>query len=156
MKINKRSSRDANLYVFSHEHHHALIFASRLKKAAKTDAETIGNYIRHFWKDYLHAHFENEERYLLPHLTDKTLKTRLLDEHKLIKNTVEQVQQRKENPIKIAETLAELIRNHVKFEEKLLFPWIQQHLTGEQLGKIGQNLQHIRITADDFSPAFWE
>jgi len=44
----------------------------------------------------------------------------------------------------------------VKFEEKLLFPWLQNNLSSDQLKSIGDALKHVEVKAHEFEPKFWE
>ena len=142
MKINKKASRDPNLYIFSHEHHHGLVFSVRLKKANKTDSATLKKYILHFWNNALVDHFKNEEDLFLDHLTQKEIKNQFINEHKSIREQ--------------ALDLSVQLKAHIKFEEKILFPWLQDNLSQELLNKIGTSLENIEVKADDFEPKFWE
>jgi len=156
MKINKKASRNENLYVFSHEHHHGLVFAVRLKKAAQTDTETLKKYVRHFWNTALNAHFKNEEELFLHLITDQDLRTQFLAEHKLINSIVDDIKTSKEGIVKKSTDLSEQLKLHVKFEEKLLFPWLQNNLSWGELNQIGESLKSIEVKAHEFEPKFWE
>ncbi len=156
MKINPHSSRNKNLYVFSHEHHHALIFASRLQKAKNTDEGTLKRYIHNFWGNYLDEHFSNEERSFLHHIEVFGLKEQFLSEHEKICSLVNDITISKDHITEKAFELSGLIKWHVKFEEKKLFPWLQENLSEEELEEIGVSLENVEVTADDFEPKFWE
>ncbi len=156
MKINKKASRNENLYVFSHEHHHGLVFAVRLKKAAQTDIETLKKYVHHFWNTALDAHFKKEEELFLHLITDQGLRTQFLAEHKQINSIVDDIETSKEGIIKKSIDLSEQLKLHVKFEEKLLFPWLQNNLSPDELNQIGESLKSIKVKAHEFEPKFWE
>lgn len=155
MKINKKASRNKNLYVFSHEHHHTLVFSVRLKKASKTNVETLKKFINHFWSNSLEDHFKNEEKLFLKYLKNTELRNQFLAEHKQINSVVSEINSSDENIIKKALELSELLKLHVKFEEKLLFPWLQDNIETDKLDEIGKALESIVVKADDFEPKFW-
>ena len=58
------------------------------------------------------------------------------------------------NLVEKALDLSEQLKLHVKFEEKLLFPWLQNNLSSDQLKSIGE-AQHVE-KAHEFEPKFWE
>ncbi len=155
MKINKQSSRDANLYIFSHKHHHALIFANWFKKAQQMVSATLKKYVQYFWDMYFNSHFKKEKTFLLPHLTDEELQSQFLNEHKPLQNQVMEIPDKNEEINEKNRHLSNLIQNHIKFEEWQFSPWIQEHLSEAELRKIGKGLAHIEITADDFIPEFF-
>ena len=76
--------RNENLLIFSHEHHHGLIFCSRLQKAKQASNSVLKTYIIDFWDNYLDEHFINEEKLFLPLLENDELTIQFLHEHKLI------------------------------------------------------------------------
>jgi len=156
MKINKKSSRNENLYVFSHEHHHGLVFAVRLKKASQTNSETLKKYALHFWNTALDAHFKNEEELFLHLLTNKDIKAQFLREHKLINSLINDIQSANEDFIQKARELSDQLKLHIKFEEKVLFPWLQDNLSPDELYQIGESLKSIEVKVHEFEPKFWE
>jgi len=155
-KVNPKSSRDENLYVFSHEHHHGLIFAVRLRKAHQADAETLKRYIKDFWEDSLDAHFNNEENSLLNYITDVELKQRFLSEHQQIRALYKDIESVDADLVEKAKRFGVLINDHIRFEERILFPWLQENLTSAELKKIGSSLNETDVCAHTFSPRFWE
>ncbi len=156
MKINKKASRNENLYVFSHEHHHGLVFAVRLKKASQTDSVTLKKYITDFWDNALDNHFKKEEDLFLHLLTNKDLKKQFLEEHQVINSIVKDIQISNNSIVQKALELSEQLKLHVKFEEKQLFPWLQENLSVEELNKIGTSLNKVEVKAHEFVPKFWE
>ena len=155
-KVNPKSSRDENLYVFSHEHHHGLIFAVRLRKAHQADAETLKRYINDFWEDSLDAHFNNEENSFLNYLTDVDLKHRFLSEHKQIRDLFKDIDEGDDDIVEKSKQFGVLINDHIRFEERILFPWLQENLTSEELKQIGSSLEDTDVCSHTYSPRFWE
>ena len=156
MKVNKKASRNENLYVFSHEHHHGLVFSVRLKKASNADTETLKKYIGDFWDNALEDHFKKEEDLFLQWISDKDLKDQFLAEHESINALVNDILNSNNNLVEKVLDLSEQLKLHVKFEEKLLFPWLQNNLSSDQLKSIGDALKHVEVKAHEFEPKFWE
>lgn len=155
-KINKKSSRDENLYVLSHEHHQGLIFAVRLRKAHQASSETLKHYINDFWDTSLNSHFSNEEKLFLDLITDKELKKRFLKEHKQIRDLLRDITDSEEEIVEKAMQFGVLINDHIRFEERILFPWLQENLTLAELKLIGASLDDTDVCSHSFSPRFWE
>ena len=156
IKQNKKASRDTNLIVLSHEHHHGLIFCSRLKKTVNVDSDTVRRYILDFWGRYLFDHFLNEELVFLPYLKEEELTTQFKNEHQIVRDLMDEIK----NPIgpihQQALQFSKLIHDHIRFEERTFFPWLEQKLTQNQLAKVGYVFQEMEVTAHDFLPKFWE
>ena len=155
-KVNKKSSRNENLYVFSHEHHQGLIFTVRLRKAHQASSETLKHYINDFWDNSLDSHFSNEERLFLDLITDKELKQRFLKEHKQIRDLLRDIGDSEGEIVEKAKRFGSLINDHIRFEERILFPWLQENLTLAELKKIGTSLNDSDVCSHSFSPRFWQ
>ncbi|AZQ60918.1 hypothetical protein EI427_01415 [Flammeovirga pectinis] len=150
--------RNENLVPLSHEHHHGLLFCSRLKKAKNTDKETIVNYITDFYSNVLKEHLDKEETALLHLLTDENLKTRFLNDHQIIHKMMDNVNATPEDIYDQALAISQFITNHIRFEERSLFPWIEANATAEQLFSAGNdlNIDVEEVEAHAFEPEFWE
>lgn len=153
----KPVQRNENLVIFSHEHHHGLIFVTRMKKANQTDDTTLKLFVKDFWENYLLAHFKSEEALLLPLLKENEITAQFLSDHKEIQNLFEAIIQGekliKENALKLATTL----NNHIRFEERTMFPWLENEaLNSEELIAVGKKLDEVEIAAHHFTPEFWK
>jgi hemerythrin-like domain-containing protein len=156
IKKNKKASRNENLTVLSHEHHHGLIFCNRLTKTSKTDNETVKRYILDFWNNYLVDHFDNEERAFLPFLKNEELTVQFLEEHKTIKKLIAVIEKAEDNLQELALAFSKMINAHIRFEERVFFPWLEKELSADALIKVGKIFENMEITAHEFSPKFWE
>lgn len=157
MSNKKPIKRNENLVVFSHEHHHGLVFCTRLKKAGKTDEKTICSFVKDFWENDLSDHFEREERILLPLLWDNEITKQFLAEHDQIKTRIQRILNNKNKTlVDDAITLSKLINDHIRFEERTMFPWLEKVLTPEELRKVGEELENKEVAAHNFSPEFWK
>jgi hemerythrin-like domain-containing protein len=133
--------RSAALTPLSHDHHHALDVARRLRRAASSDVGDALAYLRAFWKDEGQRHFEVEERHLVDALPDTEWREaagRMCREHDAIRAAVAAVAD-----VESAHALGTLLHDHVRFEERVLFPMLEDRLTEAQLAALGAALaQH--------------
>lgn len=148
--------RSKDLVKLSHEHHHALVFSTRLKKAQRADIKTLQLFVDDFWKNYLLVHFENEEKLFLPLMPDTEIKRQFIAEHKQIKQLVQLLLTLKNNNNELTLKLSGLILSHVRFEEKIMFPYLEKTFQPNELATIGIALSEIEITAQEFTPEFWK
>jgi hemerythrin-like domain-containing protein len=128
--------RHPALVPLSHEHHHNLSFAQRLRRACTdadgTEREALLENFRQHYATPLEQHFQLEEAWLRPHL-DEATGARLLAEHQELRALAVDPSA---NPSRLAEALI----SHVRFEERELFPWLEQHLPPELLAELQEKL----------------
>jgi len=123
--------RSPALVQLSREHHTALSLALRIEKADGDSAlAEIAATLPALFRGELEPHFLEEERTLLPRLAEAgetEAVARTLREHAELRDLVKAVQQGS------APALAEfgaLLRAHVRFEERELFPLAERVLPG--------------------------
>ena len=128
--------RHPALVPLSHEHHHNLSFAQRLRRACLNDNDAeravLLDIFRQQYAAPLEQHFQLEEAWLLPHL-EETRGKRLLAEHRELR---ELAAAPSAAPLRLADALIA----HVRFEERELFPWLEQHLSAERLTALATRL----------------
>ena len=154
-KSNKPVKRNINLVVFSHEHHHALLFCSRLKMANHASEQILKRYVNDFWKHHPLAHFEREETYFLPLMSEHPHKQQFLNEHKQIKNLARLIVESNISVYDLVSQFGKLLTGHIRFEERLMFPWLEQILKEDELEAIGKVLSQIKAESHHFHPEFW-
>lgn len=156
MMTDKKSlKRNKNLVVFSKEHYHGLVFSNHLKMASKATDDILKLYIADFWDNHLKSHFKNEEVLLLPLMAEGNQRKQFVHEHFVIENQINQIKDAEINVQQQAIELGQLINNHIRFEERVLFPWLEKTLTSNQLIKIGEGLKD-NSTVHCFYPEFWK
>lgn len=128
--------RHPALVPLSHEHHHNLSFAQRLRRACLNGDEheqaTLLDIFRQQYAAPLEQHFQLEEAWLVPHL-EETMKTRLLAEHRELRELAATTPS-------ASLRLVDALIAHVRFEERELFPWLEQHLSVGQLTALKEKL----------------
>jgi hemerythrin-like domain-containing protein len=139
--------RDKRLYPLSWGHQHGLAFARQLKVSLKEGSRTIRELIgqvESFWKAELAEHFRDEEQVLFPpvSLQDsacQALVKKALEEHKTLYGYLQVLRTNlleKEARQVLAE-FASLLTNHIRFEERELFPLIEANLNPAEFDRIG-------------------
>lgn len=129
--------RDLRLRPLSRDHHHALALAKRATGAAADGdpgvLEQTWNEVLRKFDDELVPHFEIEERWLLPPLEAagaSALVERVLADHRALRDLAGA------SGAGVGQRLAEFgarLTEHVKFEERVLFPAAEASLTAEAL-----------------------
>lgn len=132
--------RNINLRKLSSDHHVALSLARKINKATTLNhynEDLIAMVTESFYKDLL-PHFEIEERTVLPEL-DKIgqieLVNKTLEDHVRLKQLVKSI----EKPGNLYK-FGKLLKEHVKFEEKILFETCQNLLDKKVLKTIGDKI----------------
>ena len=131
--------RSAELTPLSHDHHRALFVALQLKRA---EGATASAAFIEFIEGEGRAHFRVEETILLPRWiaadpgADREAAARVLGEHLEMRIAAERM---RAAPPSVAElhALGELLEHHVRFEERELFPQIEEALDEGTLAELG-------------------
>ena len=135
--------RSAALTLLSHDHHHALVVAQRLRRAE--DRSQATRELLNFWESQGREHFEVEEEVLVPTWleldpgADRALAERLADEHLVIRSQVRAAQSGTLDLDGLGET-GRLLADHVRFEERELFPLIEGALRSGALETLGEEI----------------
>lgn len=136
--------RSEALVPLSHDHHHALYVAKLLRDAAKPDGDagSARAAFTEFWEREGMRHFRIEEEVLLPGSglagpSDDPQVARMLDEHLEIRRLVEALPAA--GPQELAE-LGQALSVHVRFEERELFPRIEESLPPDQLDLLASRI----------------
>ena len=132
--------RHPALQSLSRDHHQALVIAQRLRRA---DDECVGEAqaaFLDFWRTECVAHFRAEEEVLLPRLAaaggaDSTAVARVLVDHAEIRLRAFRLQGGAVSAAVLKE-LGELLAEHVRLEERDLFPAIEELLDDHDLRRL--------------------
>ncbi len=124
--------RHASLLPLSREHHTALSLARHCERCAQSgDATLIDAACRRAIDEFarhLDAHFQTEERTLLPLLQGAAtapLVQRTLAEHRALHDCLDGLQH---NDVGVLARFGQCLAAHVRFEERELFPAIEDLL----------------------------
>ena len=148
--------RNENIVLLSRDHHFGLLHVWKIKQGLSRGIapERIAAYIAFHWQHNQQAHFLEEEQYLFPYIKNELI-DQALREHEQIRQLIAQCS--------IAPTEAlltqymELLTAHIRYEERVLFPYMEQNLSDETLAELGRNLSAEHHTEVEESPdAFWQ
>lgn len=152
--------RSRELRVLSRQHHAGLLFCWKLRQGIRLGVETgrMSRYVDFFWKSELQPHFKEEERLLFFNYSDP-LVSQAKNEHTLLKTQIEQIiVSGNGTTIQQLYTIAENVDDHIRFEERILFPHLEATLTKEELESIGRSLMvdDEKIYLEDYEDEFWK
>ena len=128
--------RDARLRSLTSDHHRALVMARKMEKASDAsgvDPDLLKE-IQTFCRDELKLHFAKEEEFLLPALKshgEDEIVERTLHEHAQMMDLVARLDQKE-----VLQQFAQLLKQHVRFEEQSLFEISQEKLSDMELEMI--------------------
>ena len=154
--------RDKNLIPLSHQHHNGLMAVLLLEKGVKKNAELkiMNDFIIYCWEEELENHFIAEEKSFDPSLLHlpqlQELYDRMISEHQQIRSIINAIKQRVES-MELVQTFHTLLENHIRFEERILFPFIQELADETVLSSLGEQLVHLpNGNCNNYFVKFWE
>ncbi|WP_208591192.1 hemerythrin domain-containing protein [Gracilibacillus suaedae] len=124
--------RHEALHPLSHHHHHTLVMAQQLKNAdQKGSIQKMTRDVIDFWKYDGEDHFRDEEEVLLPlfaqyQAVDIPEIREMLIQHVQIRSYVQEIRGGQCKDRQIFRNLGELLQKHVRLEERVIFPMIEQ------------------------------
>lgn len=141
--------RDLAFQDLSRDHLVALLRALHVERAlaghprAPSYDEAFDAFRRLWTHDGLDAHFLEEDTDLLPILQggEPALAARLMDEHAALRRGFAAL--RREDPAATRGT-ADLLRRHARWEEDVVFPWLESHLSTAELARLRQESAAFR------------
>ncbi len=126
------------LQPLSREHLPALLTAKRMREA--DDLATATEAFQSFWTSDGERHFRVEEEVLLPSWAmhaevDKAGVARMLEEHLAIRREALRLAAGATS-LEEARELGTLLHDHVRFEERQLFPMVEEALDADSLSQL--------------------
>jgi iron-sulfur cluster repair protein YtfE (RIC family) len=145
--------RHPALHHLSHDHHHGLLLCWKIRRGFKLgiDPIRIKVYCEWFWENHLQTHFEEEESLIFPILeNDNQMLKQAMSEHKRLRKLFSTW----ENPERTLGQIEEELEKHIRFEERILFPVIQEKATYSQLEAIAAHTERKKFVENGKDP-FW-
>ncbi|EMR02956.1 hemerythrin domain-containing protein [Cesiribacter andamanensis] len=151
--------RDPNLVPLSREHHFGLLFCWKIKQGLSkgVSLQVMRDYAVYYWQLHLREHFRKEEEILQPMLLPQDrLRLQFESEHAQLRQMFEELEQQLPDGQEPLNDLQEMLNAHIRFEERQLFPYLEERASPLQLQQIGELLaEHGPLPEDDFTPHFW-
>ena len=148
--------RNENLVPLSRDHHFGLLCSGKINTGIKKGVsyDRIRKYINHYWENHLTAHFAIEDQ-VLPELENNFLQIQMEKEHSEIRKLINSINQSQD--VQLLSDFAEALKNHIRFEERVVFPNYEEQLTLQQIEEIGKQLGEIHHKEEDQYPdEFWK
>jgi hemerythrin-like domain-containing protein len=138
--------RSEALKSLSRDHHHGLVAAQGLRRAAAAEASSARATFLEFWLEEGKHHFEVEESVLLPRVVryvdaDHDAVTRVLTEHVELRRRALDLEAGADPPLDLLQETGELLERHIRHEERVLFPLIERSLPDAALTELAQAVE---------------
>ena len=146
--------RHSSLQEFSKDHQQALLLCWKIKVGLSKGIalERIKAYVDWFYKNHIVTHFLLEEKYMFPVLgSEHSLIIRAMEEHKVLLALFE----RNSEIDKSLQQLHLKLKEHIRFEERVLFNEIQSVATKDQLIII-EKFHNNEKFIDNINDVFWK
>jgi hemerythrin-like domain-containing protein len=147
-EIHPPLKRHESLQPLSRDHYVGLVQAQHLIKSADATAadraKALADFVR-AWTAEISVHFSDEER-LLPALVAGEPRERLHREHRALAELAEEARRRAAMADPDAEWVRELgrlLNDHIRWEERELFPLIERSASPAQLRELTQETDRI-------------
>ena len=136
--------RHPALIELSRDHHAALFVAMQLKRADETSAEKARSTFLASWDTHGSDHFRLEEEVLLPRFAEygpahHPFVAHVLCDHVTLRRLARDIASTSPDVSLLAELGTEL-EQHVRFEERQLFPLIESSMPEEALTEVADDL----------------
>jgi len=185
MIADKPLKRNSNIQPLSRDHHFGLLFCWKVRIGLKAGIATdrMVRYVDYFWKGHLKKHFKEEEELLFSkvdhaicdqgkneHTQLVHLISLLLGNETIISMPITNSEGYADDSFitdkkqidsneheKTLEQFIKLLEAHIRFEERVMFPFLERHLSDEQLMEIGEFLDKENDDgfADNYCDEFW-
>lgn len=149
--------RNSNIVALSKDHHFGLLFCWKIEQGIKRNIaiDRIKAYVDFFWSKHLMTHFNEEEELLLNTIKDDFC-DKAKEDHQTIKDEIDRIHRDEYRGKHHYLHLAQLLNQHIRFEERVLFPHLELMLSEQQLNEIGYRLnQSHAVFKDDYADEFW-
>lgn len=144
--------RDRALQQLSRDHHRALEAALKLRRAGQAESEDATADFLRFWREHGAVHFRVEEDVMLPGAAPEVDPTdpavvRVLTDHVEIRRRAGDLDGPGSPEAEELNALGELLNDHVRHEERVLFPMIEERLSPERLEVLAQRIDEAERSA---------
>jgi hemerythrin-like domain-containing protein len=129
----------------SRDHHKALVVAQSLRRVEAPGIQACALEFLAFWRDHGRRHFQVEEEVLLPAYerfatAEEDAVVRVLTDHVTIRRRAADIEAGAKSVGSLRE-LGMILDDHVRHEERVLFPRIEQALPATELGNLARAIE---------------
>ena len=137
--------RHPALNPLSRDHHQALAIALKLARSDADTAADVQDAFLRYWLSHGREHLRAEDDTILPTFAEHTdprhpLIARVLLDHLLIRRYAARIERKPEEPIWALRELGALLSDHVRLEERELFPLVEDRVPPDELARLAEAL----------------
>ena len=153
--------RDIALQPLSHQHHNTLMGCLLIRKGIenKADKKVLKDFTLNWWQKDLQKHMEAEEKILLPYLSqhqfNKSYIKVIYHDHETLRVLGERLKIN-DDDYELYIIYTDLVEQHIRFEERIVFQKIQEDFSREQLSQLEQKMPLETRKCSDYPVKFWE
>ena len=158
IKYGMALKRHESLQGYSREHHDELLLVWKINEGLKKkiSIERIIDYCIFHFKEMLSKHMEREEKYILSKLADDDFdKKEILFQHQTIKALFKKLEDSFTNKKELLLEIADKLEKHIRLEERVFFPRIQNDFSEEILKTMRPNESELK-ECTLWNDPFWE
>lgn len=148
--------RNKNLIALSRDHHEGLLVVWKIRQGHRfvVTNERIADFVVYAFDKHLEPHFKEEEELLFSQLKmDDELLVKATEHHVTLRKMVAELSSVEEPTSAQLKAFANLLEEHIRFEERTLFPHIEKQLPTETMNTIGTQLELIHSKQQ---PLYWK
>ncbi len=159
MENRKPIKRSKELVSLSRDHHDELLLCWKIRTGVENGVASgrIIKYVLHFFNSNLNHHFDSEERFvftLLPRENELRIKAEW--QHEQLKKLIGILYQNTPKDEIALNDFNKLLEEHIRFEERTLFPAIEQYADESQLTNACKNIDENANTKElTWEDTFW-
>lgn len=149
--------RNQALIPLSHDHQHGLAISHELRQVSAEEAAVARDKFLAFWNVEGRHHFRIEEEVLLPAVAHALPPThdavlRVLSDHVEIRRRAADLGAAAVPPLGDLRALGDSLERHIRHEERVLFPLIEESLSGPELESLGASVERAERRRGDAGP----
>ena len=152
------AKRHKSLIELSHDHHHGLALALRLRQGNDAllndgwthDRTGQAERVKMFYEEELSRHFKEEEEVLFPAMVNDVpqcaeLVTTLLKQHRQMEGLIVRISTAQADALpRLLVELGVVLEDHIRKEERSLFPIFETEMLSDTSSRVGEELQRLR------------
>lgn len=156
----KPLKRHPALVPLSRDHHFGLLLCWKIRTGFKREisVDRITDYVIYFYENHLLTHFKEEEQYIFTLLDEKDERRKKAErQHRKIIRLVNKLSKQPDTSKTTLGQIEEEVEGHIRYEERDLFPYIQEMQDEQGLELLRIKIEAIhQATVEDWGDPFWE
>lgn len=153
--------RAVPLQPLSRQHKSALMTCLLIRKGVSKQASVkdMSEFLVRVWKEELSAHFDQEEKVLLPLLRTSPeggqYANAIERDHDLWRSAMPHLEQANLNS-RLIGNLADQLEQHIRFEERIVFPFLETTVDAAKLASLQLTEPRKDALCNTYPKKFWE